>query len=621
MKIIRARCKIVVSQRNGFTLIELLVVISIIAVLFAVVLIAINPAKRFAEANNARRQSDVRSLSDAIAQYIADKRGQTPDFIPETPTCVGNGETLNGNGGREIDPSRDSAGLVGLWHFNANEGKELSNDDLEIFNNGVSLWHLNEGAGQSAADNKGVNNGTLGATSGAEASDPSWTDSGKFSKALTFNGTDEYVSMGDPDNVDFGSGDFTLEAWTMVTDFTQGGQEVIIGKDNGSTDRQFFLMADGNNTNPHKIKIGYCTSLGCVSVSTNSTYDDVGWHHIVGMRKGDDFLIYFDGAPQNLDPTSGAHGTMNATVAELRIGSRTTAPPDYFKGRIDEVAIYNTALSAEIVKEHYDRRTARDNSLSLNNGTINGSASTSGRFDEALQFDGTNDFTSILPINYDEVSISLWFHRYSKDTVNSDTVFGGWYYDSNIQLRQGFDFGRFLLNSDTVTFTLDTKNLSGTVTDRANQKNLGNSVGQWYHIMGTYEKSTGDQKLYVNGQLSHTTTHPDLNTIVPLSNYTDMRIGYSRVNAGYFNGLVDEVAVWNQPIADINKIKEFSVLCYDLSSYLIPEYLGSIPKDPRTGTEADTGYAIYKNTGGAITIQAISPEAIDNQTPEIKASR
>ena len=172
MKIIRARRKIVVSQRNGFTLIELLVVIGIIAVLFAVVLIAINPAKRFAEANNARRQSDVRSLSDAIAQYIADKRGQTPDFIPETPTCIGNGETLNGNGGREINPSRDSAGLVGLWHFNANEGKELSNDDLEIFNNGASLWHFNDGTGQAVSDSKGANPGIFGTS----PQDPSWDD-------------------------------------------------------------------------------------------------------------------------------------------------------------------------------------------------------------------------------------------------------------------------------------------------------------------------------------------------------------------------------------------------------------------------------------------------------------
>ena len=61
--------------------------------------------------------------------------------------------------------------------------------------------------------------------------------------------------------------------------------------------------------------------------------------------------------------------------------------------------------------------------------------------------------------------------------------------------------------------------------------------------------------------------------------------------------------------------------CYNLTTDLTPLYLGVIPKDPKTGTDADTGYVVSENSGGAITIQAISPEAIDNQTPEIKASR
>src|SRR3989338_2521196 len=102
---------------NGFTLVELLVVIGIIAILFAVVLIAINPAKRFAEANNARRQSDVKSILDATITYIVDKKGIAPEYIPETPTCIGNGQTANGNGGRVVDQARatDANGLVSLW--------------------------------------------------------------------------------------------------------------------------------------------------------------------------------------------------------------------------------------------------------------------------------------------------------------------------------------------------------------------------------------------------------------------------------------------------------------------------------------------------------------------------
>lgn len=62
-------------KRRGFTLIELLVVIGILAVLLAIVLIAINPARQFSQANNTKRRSDVNAILNAIHQYAADTKG------------------------------------------------------------------------------------------------------------------------------------------------------------------------------------------------------------------------------------------------------------------------------------------------------------------------------------------------------------------------------------------------------------------------------------------------------------------------------------------------------------------------------------------------------------------
>src|SRR3989344_2727103 len=59
----------------GFTLIELLVVIGIIAVLPTVVIIAINPARQFAQARNTQRWSNINSLLNAVGQRMADNRG------------------------------------------------------------------------------------------------------------------------------------------------------------------------------------------------------------------------------------------------------------------------------------------------------------------------------------------------------------------------------------------------------------------------------------------------------------------------------------------------------------------------------------------------------------------
>jgi prepilin-type N-terminal cleavage/methylation domain-containing protein len=72
-----------VSKSRGFTLIEILVVIGIIAVLAAVVIVAINPARQFAQARNSQRTSNINSILSALGQNLADNKGVT--------TCPGVG--------------------------------------------------------------------------------------------------------------------------------------------------------------------------------------------------------------------------------------------------------------------------------------------------------------------------------------------------------------------------------------------------------------------------------------------------------------------------------------------------------------------------------------------------
>jgi len=80
---------------KGFTLIELLVVIGILAILLAITLIAINPARQFGQANDTKRRSDLTAILNAIGQYSASNSGNLPadilthktagDFVTGTP--------------------------------------------------------------------------------------------------------------------------------------------------------------------------------------------------------------------------------------------------------------------------------------------------------------------------------------------------------------------------------------------------------------------------------------------------------------------------------------------------------------------------------------------------------
>lgn len=63
------------STKKAFTLIEVLVVIGIIAILAAVVLIAINPARQFKQAHDSQRSSNINAILNAIGQRLADNKG------------------------------------------------------------------------------------------------------------------------------------------------------------------------------------------------------------------------------------------------------------------------------------------------------------------------------------------------------------------------------------------------------------------------------------------------------------------------------------------------------------------------------------------------------------------
>ncbi len=86
------------KKQSGFTLIEVLVVIGIIAILAAVVIVAINPGRNFAQARNTQRWSNVNTILNAVWQRMAEGRGiwnsncsGTTVTLPAVSTPIGNG--------------------------------------------------------------------------------------------------------------------------------------------------------------------------------------------------------------------------------------------------------------------------------------------------------------------------------------------------------------------------------------------------------------------------------------------------------------------------------------------------------------------------------------------------
>jgi hypothetical protein len=197
----------------------------------------------------------------------------------------------------------------------------------------VGWWKLDEASGTTAFDSIGTNNGTVygGAT---------WTTNGKINGALSFDGTNDYVNCGSgPSNYD----NVTVSVWMKTT--TEGA--LVSNRDAGGTYGTWFTLFSTN------IEIGDGDNSGGgyrhLYFNTNTT--DNAWHHVVYTKDGINHTIYVDGAP-DLSFTTYADISQ---ISPLFIGLRwnRSNSPSWFNGTIDEVRIYNRALTADEVHQLY----------------------------------------------------------------------------------------------------------------------------------------------------------------------------------------------------------------------------------------------------------------------------
>src|SRR4030042_6971179 len=93
------------KKLKAFTLIELLVVIGVLTVLFAIVLIAVNPGRQFSQANDTQRRSDINAILNAVHQYGAENKGTLPTEITTTVEVIGSDTPTQANICNDIVPT------------------------------------------------------------------------------------------------------------------------------------------------------------------------------------------------------------------------------------------------------------------------------------------------------------------------------------------------------------------------------------------------------------------------------------------------------------------------------------------------------------------------------------
>ena len=178
---------------------------------------------------------------------------------------------------------------------------------------------------------------------------------GIFGSAVNFDGVNDYVEVADNANLK-PINEITLEAWVDLYSFptTYAFSDIIDKADPG---QGYYLVFDRSNRLVFKIVTDGTNGLGWVTPDYTSYIG--GFHHLVGTYDGSKLRLYIDGIEvSSIDKTGNiVHTTDSLTMGAI---NEPASRQDFFNGTIDEVAIYNRALSAPEISSHYNNGIGRD---------------------------------------------------------------------------------------------------------------------------------------------------------------------------------------------------------------------------------------------------------------------
>ena len=204
---------------------------------------------------------------------------------------------------------------------------------------GLVGWWPGEG---NANDVTGNNNGTL-------VNDVDFAP-GEVGQAFSFDGANGYVSIPDSPLLDSLTTSITIELW-LKTDQVTSDWTGIVTKGNSAWRLQ---ATPGANT------VDFTVSVSAGDLTGSRSINDGQWHHVAGVYDGTNMFLYVDGT---LDVSMPATGLIPQNSDPLAIGANVQAyvppcgcnePGYFFNGLIDEVSIYNRALTAQEIQAIYN---------------------------------------------------------------------------------------------------------------------------------------------------------------------------------------------------------------------------------------------------------------------------
>jgi hypothetical protein len=297
---------------------------------------------------------------------------------------------------------------TGYWYFFARAGATLNKSSVNSLTSGLVGYWTFDGAdisGTTATDRSGSgNNGTL--TNGPTKA------IGKLGQGLSFDGVNDYIGWGAYTTEQT---TYTAVLWFKYIDASTTGALFFRGDLNTCAYNPSVLIVSGTLN----ARESGCSGTGIIGSQALTP----GWHHVAVTRSGQTAILYFDGVSVATD-TSQSTGNFSSGYFSVGASSTNGNPPgfEFFNSSIDEVRVYNRALSATEVTSLYDMgkvkldtrpgedvleeglagywkldentgTSATDASGNGSTGTLtNGPTWSTGKIGSAVTFDGTDDY-------------------------------------------------------------------------------------------------------------------------------------------------------------------------------------------------------------------------------------
>lgn len=329
-------------KNNGISLIVLVITIIIIIIIAGVIILSLSGDNIIIKAKEAAFKSDIKNIEEEIQVYISSNLKNDGTYVYPEKSDI---ESANKYNQSILNLMNDKI-IYKTSDANEKAWAEASGVIVDYTSGLISNYKLDG----DSLDSVGVNNGIIygniiNTTDRHEKSD----------KAYNFDGVNDYISV--PYTSELApTSQVTCSAWAYKSDWSiiSGNTRILSKTESGGW---HISLDDAGVGNGYAAFIIFRAGSGYIYTKYLYTGLSTGWHHFAGTYDGRYTKLYIDGVLRNTIDSSTNSGISYSCNNNLIIGAEasqgTLTDGSYFSGKIDDVRIYNRALTGDEIQKLY----------------------------------------------------------------------------------------------------------------------------------------------------------------------------------------------------------------------------------------------------------------------------